>query len=236
MRKRIINALANSSLVRAFIAKPSPKWMVLLADLVLIAFSCGLTFAFGYHHTYGDSFIYSPLARAIFEFGTYAVLAVLLGTSRYIIRLSVIEDTYKLVLLVVSASLILTAVSLVSYLSAGFFYFSIWNIFIVGVMSFTLMLLMRLAIKYMYIQVSSVDTSKKRVIVLGSAINSFFLASALKSEFEGRFDPVALLSLASRNIDSTVNGIPIVPFDADTVEEVFRFYKCDTLLFLSTQL
>lgn len=236
MKKKIINALAHSSLIRAFVAKPSPKWMVLLADLVLIAFSCGLTLAFGYHYTYGDSFFYSPLARAIFEFATYAVLAVCLGTSRYIIRLSVIEDTYKLVLLVVSASLLLTIASLVSYMVAGFFYFSIWNIFIVGVMSFTLMLLMRLAIKYMYIQVSSVDTSKKRVIVLGSAINSFFLASALKSEFEGRFDPVALLSLASKHIDSTVNGIPIVPFDPETVGEVFAFYKCDTLLFLSTQL
>lgn len=236
MKKKLINALAHSSLMRAFVAKPTPKWMVTLADFILIAFSCGLTLAFGYHYTYGDSFLYSPLARAIFEFITYAVLSVCLGTSRYIIRLSVIEDTYKLVLLVISASLLLSAVSLVSYVVAGFLYFSIWNIFIVGVMSFTLMLLMRLAIKYMYIQISGVDTSKKRVIVLGSAINSFFLASALKSEFEGRFDPVALLSLASQNINSTVNGIPIVPFDPETVGEVFAFYKCDTLLFLSTQL
>jgi len=236
MKKKIINALANSAMMRAFVAKPSPKWMVLLADLILIAFSCGLTLAFGYHHTYGDSFIYSPLARAILEFITYMVLAVCLGTSQYIIRLSVIEDTYKLVLLVLSASVILTVASLISYLALGFYYFSIWNIFIVGVMSFTLMLLMRLSIKYMYLQVSNVDTRKKRVIVLGSAINSFFLASALKSEFEGRFDPIALLSLASRNIDSTVNGIPIVSFDPDTVGEVFAYYKCDTLLFLSTQL
>ncbi len=236
MKRKIINALANSAMVRAFVAKPSPKWMVLLADLILIGFSCGLTLAFGYHHTYGDSFIYSPLARAILEYLTYVILAVCLGTSRYIIRLSVIEDTYRLVLLIVWASAILTLASIISYFVLGFFYFSIWNIFIVGVMSFTLMLLMRLTIKYVYLKVSRVDTSRKRVIVLGSAINSFFLASALKSEFEGRFDPVALLSLSSRNIDSTVNGIPIEKFDPDTVGDVFAYYKCDTLLFLSTQL
>ncbi|MDE6464601.1 MAG: polysaccharide biosynthesis protein, partial [Muribaculaceae bacterium] len=110
------------------------------------------------------------------------------------------------------------------------------NIFIIGVMAFALMLLMRLSIKYIYITMSGVAKKKTRVIVLGSAINSFFLASALKSEFEGRFDPVALLSLSPKNTDSTVNGIPIVPFDESRIPEVFKFYRCDTLLFLSTQL
>ena len=236
MKKKLIKALADSSIVRNFIDKPSPKWMVYLVDLLLIAFSCALTLAFGLHHTYGDSFVYTPLARAIFEFVTYAVFAQVLGTSRYIIRLSVIEDTYKLVMLTILSSAVLSLVSLVSYFVAGFFYFSFWNIFVIAVMSFTLMLLMRLAVKYLYLSVAGAAQRKTRVIVLGSAINSFFLASALKSEFEGRFDPVALLSLAPRNIDSTVNGIPVVPFDPDTVQEVFEFYKCDTLLFLSTQL
>ncbi|MDE6134753.1 MAG: polysaccharide biosynthesis protein, partial [Muribaculaceae bacterium] len=84
--------------------------------------------------------------------------------------------------------------------------------------------------------VAGAEQHKQRVIVLGSAINSFFLASALKSEFEGRFDPVALLSLSTRPIDSTVNGIPVVIFDPEKVKEVFEYYQCDTLLFLSTQL
>ena len=60
--------------------------MVYLADLVLIAFSCLLTFAFGTHQTYGTSFIYTPCQSA-FEFITYAVLAYVLGSSKYIIRL-----------------------------------------------------------------------------------------------------------------------------------------------------
>ena len=172
----------------------------------------------------------------MFEFLVYGILSFVLGTSRYIIRLSVIEDTYKLVLLVGAASLTLSLASLVTYFTHGFAYFNFWNIFVIGVMSFTLMLLMRLSIKYLYIQLSGVAEHKTRVIVLGSAINSFFLASALKSEFEGKFEPVALLSLAPRNIDATVNGIPVVPYDPDTVAEVFEYYKCNTLLFLSTQL
>ena len=156
----MLKALANSSIIQAFIAKPTPKWMVYLADLVLIAFSCLLTFAFGTHQTYGTSFIYTPLARALFEFITYAVLAYVLGSSKYIIRLSVIEDAYRLVLLIVSASLVLSTVSLGTYFAFGYLYFSIWNIIIVGLMAFALMLIMRLSIKYFYLLVSGATQSK----------------------------------------------------------------------------
>ena len=95
---------------------------------------------------------------------------------------------------------------------------------------------MRLAIKYMYTMINGASIERKPVIVLGSAINSFVLASALKNEVEGRFDPVALLSLSEKKMNTTVNGIPIIKYEADLIAEVFEKYNCDTLLFLSTQI
>lgn len=231
----IFKRLSNSSIVQAFISKPTPKWMVYLADLVIFGFSCGLTFFFGTTNT-GDSFLSTHIFHAFAAFAVYALLALILGTSRYIIRLSVIEDTYRLVLLIVLASVVLCGISLATYAAYGVFYFRFWNIFTLGMMTFALMLVMRLTIKYLYINFSKTDRNKKRVIVLGSAINSFYLASALKGEFEGSFEPVALLSLSSKEIHSSVNGIPIINFNPDTVAEVFSYYRCDTLLFLSTQL
>lgn len=236
MKNRITKAFAKSSLIRNFVAQPSPKWMVLLADLLIIGFSCAITISFGIESYRGEGPVFAPATKALIEFLTYAVLALCLGTHRYIIRLSVIEDTYRLVLLIISATLVLGTISFVTFFTAGYFYFSLWNIFVIGMISFTLMLLMRLSIKYLYLHFSGHTENKRRVIVLGSAINSFFLASALKSEFEGAFDPVALLSLSPKRIDSKVNGIPVIPFNPDEVKEVFEFYKCDTLLFLSTQL
>ncbi len=237
MKKKFVKALANSGLIRAFLASPSPKWMVMVADLFLIAIACIVTYAFSSNTAWlGTAPMLTAPAKCLCAFCVYALMSIVLGTSRYIIRLSVIEDTYKLVLLTIVSSALLVLSSIVVYFVSGHFYFSLWNIFIIAVISFTLMLLMRLAIKYLYITVAGVAQHKKRVIVLGSAINSFFLASALKSEFEGRFDPVALLSLTSRKVDTTVNGIPIIPFNADEVKEIFNYYKCDTLLFLSTQI
>lgn len=236
MKRKFVELLANSSLIQSFIEKPSPKWMVYVADLVLIAISCICTFAFGYHIEAGQGFFAEPIARWLIVFATYALLSRALGTSKYILRLSVIEDTYRLVLLVVLASAVLCLFSLIGYFVWGEFYFSFWNIFNIGMMAFALMLLMRLSIKYFYIAMSGVANRKKRVIVLGSAINSFFLASALKSEFEGQFDPVALLSLNSKSPDNSVNGIPIVTYKEEDIAEIFRFYKSNTLLFLSTQM
>lgn len=236
MKKEILNAIASSTLVRNFVDRPSPKWMVYVADLVMIAFSCLVTLAFGYHTGTGEGIFANPWTRSAIAFVVYAILSAGLGTSRYIIRLSVIEDTYRIVLLVLTATVSLSLINFACYMVVGYYYLSFWNVVIIGVMAFSLMLLMRLSVKYFYVVMNNMAASKKRVIVLGSAINSFFLASALKSEFEGRFNPVALLSMGGKNTDSTVNGIPVVSFNKDRVAELFRFYKCDTLLFLSTQL
>ena len=93
-----------------------------------------------------------------------------------------------------------------------------------------------MTIKYLYTLINGATVVRKPVIVLGSAINSFVLASALKNEVEGRFDPVALLSLSEKKINTTINGIPIIKYDASAINDVFAKYKCDTLLFLSTQI
>lgn len=184
---------------------------------------------------YGNPFE-SNWVKAFFAFIVYTGMTVSLGTSRYIIRLSVIEDTYRLVQLVVASSLIMLLISFGVYFANGSFYFGFWNVFVLAVMIFSLMLLMRMGIKYLYLALSGSEHKRTRVIVLGSAINSFFLASALKSEFEGQFNPVALLNLGTREAQTVVNGIPVIPFRKEDVKELFDYYKCNTLLFLSTQL
>ena len=167
---------------------------------------------------------------------TYLAFSISMKSFQYIIRLSVIEDVYRVVMLVVTASLFLSFIAFGLEFIVGQRYLSIWNIFIIGVFSFSLMMCMRLTVKYLYTLVNGATTVRKRVVVLGSAINSFVLASALKNEADGRFDPVVLLSLSDKKIDTTVNGIPIIKFNRDEISQVFEEYNSDTLLFLSTQI
>lgn len=217
-------------------ATPAPRWLVLLVDMLIVALSCVLTFSFNDYVQGDGSVMYALIVKTGIILGVYLLYSLWIKSFQYIVRLSVIEDVYRVVMLVVASSLTLTIGTALFELLSGIRYYSIWNLFIVGVFSFSLMMCVRLIVKYLYTVYNAVGAVRKRVIVLGSAINSFVLASALKNESDGRFDPVALLSLSEKKIDTTINGIPIVKYSPENISEIFEKYKCDTLLFLSTQI
>lgn len=216
---------------------PSPWWMVLAADLVIVALSCLATFTFNpgsQDVTFGQWG--SASVQSIIVLAVYAVMMIFTRTFRYIVRLSVVEDMYRVVVLTVSSSVVLTIISLGSGLIFGMPYFNLWNIFVIGLLSFTLMMFTRLGIKYIYRQFTATGLSRRRVIVLGSSVDSFAFASALLNEAGGAYKPVALLSLSSDNLPATINGLPLFPYSPDTVKQIFDEYKCSTLMFPSAQL
>lgn len=235
MRRNWLIKLSRLSFMKIMTATPAPRWAVLLADMVIVALSCILTFTF---NTYvpGDGVIYTLFAKTAIIMLVYLIFSIILKSFQSIVRLSVIEDVYRIAMLVFISSIVLSSVAFLIEIVGNQRYYSIWNIFNIGVFSFTIMMCMRLAIKYMYTMINGASIERKPVIVLGSAINSFVLASALKNEVDGRFDPVALLSLSEKKMNTTVNGIPIIKYEADLIADVFEKYNCDTLLFLSTQI
>ena len=235
MSRRILIRLSKLSLMKVLSATPAPRWAVLLADMAIVAISCILTFTFN-SYVSGEGVWYTPVIKTIIILFAYLLFSILFKSYQYIVRLSVIEDVYRIAMLVFFASVVLSFVAFSFEIITGQRYYSIWNIFIIGVFAFSIMMCMRLTIKYLYTLINGATVVRKPVIVLGSAINSFVLASALKNEVEGRFDPVALLSLSEKKINTTINGIPIIKYDASAINDVFAKYKCDTLLFLSTQI
>ena len=235
MSRRILIRLSKLSLMKVLSATPAPRWAVLLADMAIVAISCILTFTFN-SYVSGEDVWYTPVIKTIIILFAYLLFSILFKSYQYIVRLSVIEDVYRIAMLVFFASVVLSFVAFSFEIITGQRYYSIWNIFIIGVFAFSIMMCMRLTIKYLYTLINGATVVRKPVIVLGSAINSFVLASALKNEVEGRFDPVALLSLSEKKINTTINGIPIIKYDASAINDVFAKYKCDTLLFLSTQI
>lgn len=235
MIKYFLLRLSRGSFMKKILATPAPRWMVLVTDTFIVSFCCLLVFVF--NSSFPQEGFSLPI---VMQMGTivmsYFITSLLVKSYQYIIRLSVIEDIYKLVLLVSISSFFLILLILGIEGFSGIRHIGVWNIIIIGVFSFSVMMCMRLGLKYIYTLFSGVGHSRKSVIVLGSAINSFVLASALKNEAEGRFYPVALLSLSDKKIDTVLNGIPIIKYDENTLKTVFEKYNCDTLLFLSTQM
>lgn len=232
MGRNFLTRLSRIGFMKALLAAPAPRWMVLLADTMIVALSCILTFT--YNTSAGLN--YDALTKVFIIVVTYMLTGLVFKFHWYIIRLSVIEDMYRLALHVSVSSLLLVLISVAVEVIAGDRYIGIWNIVIIAVFSFALMMCMRLMMKYFYTLITGVSNSRKSVIVLGSSINSFVYASALKNETEGQFEPVALLNVSGKKYDTTLNGIPILQFDEESVKEIFEKYNCDTLLFLSTQI
>ncbi len=235
MSRKLLLKLSRLSFIKVMAATPAPRWLVLIADLAIVVLSCVFVFLFNTTLS-GEGIFYTPIAKIIIVFLSYLIFSLVYKSYQYIVRLSVMSDIYRIAILVVTSSFFLVLLILMLELITGNRFISIWNIFIIGVFSFSLMMCMRLVIKYLYALFSGNVLKRKPVIVLGSAINSFVLASALKNEVDGRFDPVALLSLSEKKNETMVNGIPIIKYKKDEIIEVFQKYKCDTLLFLSTQI
>lgn len=235
MSRKLLLKLSRLSFIKVMAATPAPRWLVLIADLAIVVLSCVFVFLFNTTLS-GEGIFYTPIAKTIIVFLSYLIFSLVYKSYQYIVRLSVMSDIYRIAILVVTSSFFLVLLILILELITGNRFISIWNIFIIGVFSFSLMMCMRLVIKYLYALFSGNVLKRKPVIVLGSAINSFVLASALKNEVDGRFDPVALLSLSEKKNETMVNGIPIIKYKKDEIIEVFQKYKCDTLLFLSTQI
>ena len=238
MRRKIIEQIASSNLIQHLSKSTAPHWVVMLCDILIVFFSAFITLMCS-----GDSakamFIEPAnviILRTVAVTAVFAVVFLIVKPYRSIVRLSTTEDIYRIVLSVFIAMIIMvTGESLYQI----YFYkplVGLWNIAVISILSFSLMTITRMAIKSVFSTVTTFNQSRTRVVVLGSAIKSFALASALNSESEGRFRPVLMLSLGKRNLSSSVNGIPILPYDPNNIAEIFEQYHSDTLLFLSTQI
>ncbi|MCM1032403.1 MAG: polysaccharide biosynthesis protein [Odoribacter sp.] len=236
MRDRIIENLSHNLLVNKFMAGPTPRWLVLGVDLLIVALSCFITYTFNPDTIVNYGWWSTPAARAAVVFIVYAMVMPLVHSYRYIVRLSVVEDMYRVAVLAITSSIFLVCVSGVCYAITGHAFFDLWNVFVIGVLSSSLLMFMRLGIKYIYRQLTGMEVKRKRVIALGSSPTSFAFAAHLNNETDGSYKVVAMLTLAPDVNTKFINDIPVYHYNPDTIAQIFQRYNCKRLLFPSTQL
>ncbi len=216
-------------------ASPSPSWMVLLADIFIALILYIIIYTHNGEAPHPDYVIFSVPVKLSVVIATYGLADILTQNYRYVVRLSAFYDVARLIRYQVEVSMFLLALSVVSEIVTGVRYFMLWDIFTLGICSFSLMTIMRLSIKSLYTFIQESGYNRRPIIVLGTSLNSLILASALKDEINGKYEPVALLSLngSARN---TINGLPVVNYDKTRIEAIFRKYGAETLIFSSSQL
>lgn len=229
---KIISKLLEIKWLASIKADTAPRWMVLFVDLIIISCSYLLLAT-------SEAFIPGhSISSLVFLRNWGIVLAVYLLmifiTKSYtsVIRLSVFEDLYREFLVVAGSTILLLIINAVLPVCSYEDLARSWNIVIIGAISFSFLVMERLLIKHAYTVLRQYDSSeRKRVLVLGTSIESIILANALKSEIGGEYYPIGLLAEKGTNPPAQISGFKVFPYDENTLVNTFVENSIHALIF-----
>ena len=226
-----INKLLDLRIFRWFKVKTTPRWIILLLDMLIVLASFIATVVADMYSTHFVQPSGAILLNSFIVIAVYFIVTYVSKSYTCVIRLSVIEDLYRIFLVIVFSTVLLCGINVLKLLVSGIPFMKFWDILVIGALSFSLMMIERLCIKYMYMRMNSATEGRKRVLVLGTSFASVFLANALKGEIGGKYLPVGLLSIKAGQENSEINGFKVYRFDPTTMTELFAKKNIDALLF-----
>lgn len=238
---KIYSYLSNLSIYRKISKTPLPGWTILAMDIVTMMVSC-LILIFADSYRINDASILSEgvtYLKYVYLIIVFVLVDLFTKNYQSIIRLSVLADLYGVFLTVLYTACILFISTFITANIFGVYninVFTYWDIPMLSCISFSMLLVSRLGIKYAFMRIGDPIVTRKNAIIFGSALNSVVLASALSNETGGKFNPVALLSISGRKQNSEINGFPIEIYNPSDIQEIFERRHCDTLIFLDNQL
>ncbi len=231
--KDIYQWIISSKLFQKALKAPISRWLVLLADMLIVVFSWMLL-------TFADVIKFSEpiigpqkmVAQLVAIVAVFLIMNLITKCYQCILRLSMLSDLVIVTRMVFYSGVALWLVSVVVYYSWSHYIFSEWNVVLLCMVSLTLLWMSRIVIKFVFIKLSFPADTRVPVIMLGASLDSGIVANALATETTGKYRPVAFLSINGQNTKLKSNGMPVELFDESTIEDVFKKYECHTLVFL----
>ena len=225
----IFNKLLSLKWVLAFKSQTVPRWMVLFTDLGIVTF-CYILLAMSDVFSSSLSLV-EILRNWAIVIGVYLLMILFTKTHTSIIRLSVIEDLYRVFKVVALSAVLLIGINFAVHQVFGLKLMHYWSIVILGAISFSFLVIERLAIKHIYSRLTHAFSGRQRVLVLGTSISSLILATALKNELDGKFNPIGLLAEKDANTPDEINGFKVYPYNEETLVNTFVENGIHALIF-----
>lgn len=225
----IFNKLLSLKWVLAFKSQTVPRWMVLFTDLGIVTF-CYILLAMSDVFSSSLSLV-EMLRNWAIVIGAYLLMILFTKTHTSIIRLSVIEDLYRVFKVVALSAVLLIGINFAVHQVFGLKLMHYWSIVILGAISFSFLVIERLAIKHIYSRLTHAFSGRQRVLVLGTSISSLILATALKNELDGKFNPIGLLAEKDAHTPDEINGFKVYPYNEETLVNTFVENGIHALIF-----
>ncbi|RAK22711.1 FlaA1/EpsC-like NDP-sugar epimerase [Flavobacterium aquaticum] len=209
-----------------------PRWVIFCIDIIIVLFASLVTYFIVTNLTYKYFDTYSVSIRYVITIFTYAFFFFAFRTYAGIIRHSSFIDGMRLLLATSFAFFSLVVLNYTHYFIHGTKIFLLPELFIHSVISFVLLFLFRIVVKFLfetYIELENIDKIKK-IVVFGVDANAFALAKALHSEQPKRFKVVAFIEKTSANKTKQVLGLPIVGFKGNAAVIIRKFNASGIIL------
>jgi FlaA1/EpsC-like NDP-sugar epimerase len=211
--------------------KTTPRWIILLLDMLIVLVSFVATVVADMYSQHVVVSSGTILLNAFIVLAVYYVVSFVSKSYTCVIRLSVIEDLYRIFMVIAFSTIVLFCINVLGLITMGTPFMKFWDILVIGALSFSMMMIERLCIKYLYMRMNSATEGRKRVLVLGTSFSSVMLANALKGEIGGKYLPVGLLSIKAGSDNAEINGFKVYRFNPETMSQVFEDNNIDALIF-----
>ncbi|MBR5029495.1 MAG: polysaccharide biosynthesis protein [Muribaculaceae bacterium] len=209
--------------------------MILLIDMILVSCSVGV-FLLSTLNSQVDHNVLVIIRNLLLVVLVYGLVTYFTKSYTCIIRLSVIEDLYREFVVVFISTIILIVINLVYSAVAQKVLYSYWGVVYIGVLAFAMLTVERLIIKYIYARMTVTETKRRKVLVLGTSLDSLILANALKNEIGGKYEPIGLLSIKSGKDKDVINGFKVFKYRPEDVAKIFVGGGIHALIFDSSNI
>ena len=206
----------NFNILKPLSDKTTPRWIILLIDLLIVALSYTITtFSGAFSSTISSPF--DTLRNYFIIVGVFLIVSFITKSYAYIIRLSALNDLFRTLTLCAISMLTLSIINLVAQQLTEKPLISMWELGFVVLLAMCMMIAERLIAKYIYSRLTTIRHHNEHVLVVGNSMRSVIIANWLQNELSGRYSPVGLLSFKpTANGKSVKNNYPVYYFTPET--------------------
>lgn len=214
--------LKSSKFGKALWKVQIPRWIVFLLDQSVVLFSYVLLIAL-YRYILHRPIEAGIEIRMLMAIGTFSALDLLMGIYKGAIRYSEIREMVRIFFYVFLSCCMLFSFTLIldNYMTVN--PLSISWICVYGMITFTLLFIMRIGIKYTYYYLGSFRNQKRRVVVFGCDSRSVMMVNMMKADVKSEYKPVAFIDFNSTDAGKMMMGVKV--YALDKISEIAAFFE-----------
>lgn len=191
--------------------KHTPRWIIFLADLGVVLFSVLFAYMLRFNFDIPPRDL-NPLPKVVaYILAVRAVSFLLARSYAGIIRYTGTRDAVRVLVAVLSGSILFSLTNLVTYYLIGRFFFIPFSVIIIDFLLTTMILVsMRILVKIAYMEFAGPERQRVNVIIYGADEAGITAKRVLERDLSRRYRVLAFVDDTSENAGKKIEGTDII--------------------------